>query len=222
MRLANLSDERRLYLLNSLPAHLARSSKLDRFIDLLSTFAFLRAKQLEFGIHALIEDHALSETPGNALATIQRTLLLSSHILSNHPNQLAAQLIGHLNPIEGSAAARLLTEAAEWDDATWLRPITGSLADRDSFLARTIDSRARSVDAIVIAPNGDEIISGSSDGLITAWDLSDGSLIYSLDGFQHQVGSLALSPNGQFVLLQRQMNWPPGISCASIYLLENC
>lgn len=61
----------------------------------------------------------------------------------------------------------------------------------------TLHGHSSSVTSVVITPDGQTIVSGSSDSTIKLWNLNTGEEIHTLAGHSQGVTSITLSPDGQ-------------------------
>ncbi len=68
----------------------------------------------------------------------------------------------------------------------------------DGKLLRTLESQA-GIESIAFSPDGSLLASGSSDGAIQLWQVSDGSLLHTLTGHTSGVSGVAFSPDGQLI-----------------------
>ncbi|HYT43166.1 MAG TPA: TIR domain-containing protein, partial [Methylomirabilota bacterium] len=70
----------------------------------------------------------------------------------------------------------------------------------DFALLRTLKGHTDAVGSLAISPDGQAVVSASSDGTIKVWELSTGRLVRTLKGYTDAVRSLAISPDGQAVV----------------------
>jgi WD40 repeat protein len=61
----------------------------------------------------------------------------------------------------------------------------------------TLHGHSSSVTSVVITPDGQTVVSGSSDSTIKLWNLNTGQEIHTLAGHLQGVTSIAISPDGQ-------------------------
>ncbi|WP_051041501.1 WD40 repeat domain-containing protein [Oscillatoria nigro-viridis] len=61
----------------------------------------------------------------------------------------------------------------------------------------TLHGHSCSVTSVVITPDGQTVVSGSSDSTIKLWNLNTGQELHTLSGHSHGVTSIALAPDGQ-------------------------
>jgi WD40 repeat protein len=168
----------------NLPVNLAKSEQPERLCQFLTRFDFIEAKIHYLSMSALITDYELMQTPGLPmdaemaadLQVVRNALQLSSQILSEDKNQLAAQLVGRLGGEPGRLVQNLLEQIQSRHHQVWLRPLTPSLASPSSFLSTTLQG---CFSPLVITPDGQHIISASLDGELKLWHLKTGEIIRS-------------------------------------------
>ena len=199
--------------LASFPTNLVKSGNLTDYYQLLTDFHFITAKinHPEFGVQALIEDYdwvddieGLSHPKYNhekvrILKLIQGALRLSAHILIKDKTQLPEQLWGRLLYFAIPEIQAML-EVAKQSKTTWLRPLIPSLTPPGGRLLRTLAGHSNSVTAVVVTPNGKQLISGSMDKTIKVWNLATGEEKFTLTGHNDSVIALAVTPNGKEVI----------------------
>jgi len=64
-------------------------------------------------------------------------------------------------------------------------------------LFKTLTGHSDLVISVAISPDGQTLVSGSSDKTIKIWNLATGDLIRTLSGHSYSVWSVAISPNGK-------------------------
>ena len=67
-------------------------------------------------------------------------------------------------------------------------------------LLRSLEGHSNSVHAVVVTPDGCQIISGSYDNTIKVWDLEGGHLLRSLEGHTQSVNAVAVTPDGRQIV----------------------
>jgi hypothetical protein len=157
-RLSNMSDENRRYALSSLPYHLSETADYERFIQILSSIDFIRAKIMDFGVETLARDYSLADIP--ILRLIQDALRLSAHNLaivksefwmSHLWSQLYCRLMIHIDRYH--QLKNLLSEAPLCS----LYTLTPSLAQAGGNLKRIILNLGleSAIDAIIVLSSSD-------------------------------------------------------------------
>src|SRR5260370_9781226 len=93
-RLSQLSTEKRNYLLQMLPTHLASAGYWKRLQHALTNLEFMEAKISTLGPQALIDDYDLSEE--DTLREIQGAIRQEAHVLEKRSDVLWQQLYNRL------------------------------------------------------------------------------------------------------------------------------
>ncbi|WP_437752636.1 TIR domain-containing protein [Sorangium sp. So ce1389] len=65
---------------------------------------------------------------------------------------------------------------------------------------RTLSGHLDSVTACAITPDGERVVSGSSDTTLKVWDLASGHLLSTLEGHTARINACAISPDGERVV----------------------
>ncbi|NEO45999.1 MAG: WD40 repeat domain-containing protein, partial [Moorea sp. SIO4A3] len=210
--LGKKSPEEIEHFLGELPRLWLEGGQLNKLSRLLSNYEFIEAKlnHPEFGIKALIEDYELiddidlahpdySEQTIKFLKLIQGALRLSTHILSQDPNQLAGQLSGRLLDFDGPDIQELLQQIPQ-TETTCFRSLRASLSSPTGPLLSTLSGHGDSVNAVAVTPDGTMVISGSSDNTVKVWNLNTGAEIRTLTGHTSPVNAVAITPDGTRVI----------------------
>ncbi|MEB3830228.1 NB-ARC domain-containing protein, partial [Phormidium sp. CCY1219] len=66
----------------------------------------------------------------------------------------------------------LLTQAKQWQEKPWFRPLTPSLYPAGGALLRTLTGHSARVNAVAITPDGTGAVSASDDNTLKLWDLA--------------------------------------------------
>ncbi|AOY79923.1 WD40 repeat domain-containing protein [Moorena producens JHB] len=210
--LSQKSPEEIEHFLGEIPRLWLEGGKVNNLSRLLSNYEFIEAKitHPEFGIKALIEDYQLidnidvyhpdySEQTIKSLKLIQGALRLSTHILSQDPNQLPGQLSGRLLDCDPPDIQRLLQQIPQ-TNTTCLRSLRATLNPPTGRLLSTLIGHGDSVNAVAVTPDDTMVISGSSDHTVKVWDLNTGTEIRTLTGHSAPVNSVAVTPDGTRVI----------------------
>jgi len=201
--LGEMSREKRLYTLETLPRHLVESGQGEKLYQLLTDFDFMEAKLDELGLQALIEDYDLAidykllggpEQSRDYLYWIQQVLHRSAPILERDKTQLAGQLWGRLLAFEKPEFQRMLEQAKQSKNSPWLRPLRWNLAVGPCW--RNLAGHYFGVEAVAIAPDGKRAISASADKTLKIWDTDTGIELRTLTGHTGEVRGVAIAPDG--------------------------
>ncbi|MEH1865627.1 MAG: hypothetical protein V7K69_11540, partial [Nostoc sp.] len=194
--------------LGSLAPSLVKSGNLEKYYKTLTDFDFITAKinYTEFGVQPLIDDYDLidgEETLNyseynsekvKSLKLIQGALRLSAHILVTDKQQLASQLHGRLlNQQMPEEIQELLIQAKQVKTFPWLCPLTPSLTPPGGRLLRTLKGHSLFVNAVAVTPNGQQVISASSDNTLKVWNLATGQEQFTLKGHSFFVNAVAVT-----------------------------
>ncbi|MEQ9236483.1 MAG: hypothetical protein RIG66_20630, partial [Coleofasciculus sp. E2-BRE-01] len=214
-KLATMSPEKRLYTLETLPTHFGEAGQFERLYRLLTDFDFIEAKLEALGVQALIQDYEFVgnitpcpfqeklgdelPAPAKTLTLIEETMRLSAHILAADKTQLAGQLWGRLMAFELLGIQALLAQVKQ-QNKPWLRPLTSSFTPPGTPLRRTLNGHTDWVDAVAISPDGQQVVSASSDNTLKVWDLQKDMEKCTLTGHTDLVNAVAVSPDGQQVV----------------------
>jgi WD40 repeat protein len=196
------------YALAHVVAHLCAAGRAGDVAVLLFDLEFLQEKIRRDKPQALIDDAALGASlyrgrPGataSALEHLQGALRLSARALATYPDQLCAQLLGRLIGDGHDRIPALVTRAAEWRAADWLRPLTASLISPAGALVRTVFVHSRTVTALAIMPDGTHVLSGSQDERLLLWNLTTGQIQHEFGRHDSGVRAVAVSQDGRLAV----------------------
>ncbi|MBW4611140.1 MAG: hypothetical protein KME22_29025 [Hassallia sp. WJT32-NPBG1] len=186
------------YIFLSLAHHLIQAGRPTELQQLLFDFRWLQAKLDNSNINQLIADYNLLPEDAN-LQLLQRTLLLSGHVLAKDKRQLAGQLCGRLQCFPASEIQQLLQQANQ-DKTSWLRPLTASLTSPDGNLIRTLTGHSSGVNAIAFSLDGKYLVSGSHDSTLKVWDWQTGVEVRTLRSHSSGVNAIAFSVDGKYLV----------------------
>ncbi|MBR8834845.1 MAG: hypothetical protein DSM106950_12610 [Stigonema ocellatum SAG 48.90 = DSM 106950] len=185
-----------------------KSGDFAEYYKNLTDFDYLEAKikHRELGVQALITDYDFDESKVatysdehshkvETLKLIQGALRLSAHVIAENKTQLAGQLLGRLLSFPQPEIQALLTQAKQWQDDPWLRPLSPSLTPPGGRLLRTLTGHSDWVRALALTPDGKQVISASSDSTLKVWDLADGKIITSFTS-DSSVVCCTVAPDG--------------------------
>jgi NB-ARC domain/TIR domain/WD domain, G-beta repeat len=149
--------------------HLIESDRADRLRELLSDYAWLRAKFRAIDAIALRDD-AARLAGDQDLRSLARALEQSGQVLARDPSALRGQLYRRLMEIESVWIERLLGQiCGAADEGPWLRPLHPGLSPADTALVRVLEGHAGEVSAVAVTPDGRAALSGSHDGTLRLW-----------------------------------------------------
>jgi WD40 repeat protein len=177
------------YYFEYLPWHLKEAKRTAELKELLLNFRWLQAKLEATDVNALISDYA-------DLRTVQSMLRQSAHILAGSPRELPGQLLGRLPVSLSPEIDALRTQALEYKDFPWLRPLAPSLTP-DASLICVLQGHTKRVTAVALSSDDRRVVSGSEDHTLRVWDLESGQTIRTLQGHTSAVTALALSSDGR-------------------------
>jgi WD40 repeat protein/tRNA A-37 threonylcarbamoyl transferase component Bud32 len=69
----------------------------------------------------------------------------------------------------------------------------------ENLLLKTLTGHTNGVESVSFSPDGKYLASGSRDGIIKLWNVSDGSLIRTFEGHNDSVHSVSFSPDGRYI-----------------------
>ncbi|MBN1139102.1 MAG: hypothetical protein JXM73_21155 [Anaerolineae bacterium] len=88
------------------------------------------------------------------------------------------------------AKARLATRSETWLQLAW------RVGPSDAHLLRTLSGHTLLVQAIAITPDGQRVVTGSSDKTLRVWNLETGEMLRVLRGHQGKVCGVVTTPDG--------------------------
>ena len=199
------------YLFDHLGHHLRAAGRERDWRDLLASFAWLERKARARGFAAVLPDLA-AYAADEVLGPLYRACRPATHVLSNDPAQLAAQLLARLAAVPGLEP--LLVEARAWRGGPWLRPRTPSLdADGEPVLAvfrgREEDGHAGTPRHVALSADGRLIASSggsSNDVTVKVWSVDPGMLLRTYpDAIDvgGAAGLVFLAADGRFAVARR-------------------
>jgi WD40 repeat protein len=203
--LGEMSREKRLYTLETLPRHLVESGQGEKLHQLLTDFDFIEAKLDEFGVQALMEDYDLAidsnllrgEDQSRDVQFIQHAIRKLAPIVERDKTQLASQLWGRLLAFEKPDFQRMLEQAKQSKNSPWVRPVRGNLVALPfGACGLMLGGNHSGVQAVAIAPDGKRAISASYDKTLKIWDTDTGIELRTLTGHTGYVHAAAIAPDG--------------------------
>jgi WD40 repeat protein len=81
-------------------------------------------------------------------------------------------------------------------------------------VAKKVQRADKIVYSVTISPDGQTLIAGSGDPVLTIWNLETGELVNTLEGHPEGVAAVAMSADGE-TMVSRSLNgqvkiWQPG------------
>jgi WD40 repeat protein len=178
--------------------HLARAGEHARLQQLLSDYAWLKAKLEATDVQAVLDEFELVNE--DTLRPLRDALRLASHGLTRDVEQLAAQLIGRLAPGSSELVDRVLADARASVKGAWLGLLERSLTSPGGALLAIMKGHAGPVAGVCLTPEGTHAVSASGDGTLRVWELSSGRVIRVLEGHRGPVHCVAITGSGRQVI----------------------
>ena len=185
------------YLWLHLAYHLVEAGSQAELRALLLDYAWLEAKLAATDVNALLADYdALGDE--QELRLVQGAVRLSAHVLADHPEELAGQLVGRLLGRTEPGIVALRERLRPVRPGAWIRPMSPSLTAAGGALVRILTGHSGPVLALAALPGG-RVVSGSADGGLRVWDLATGQTVRTLAGHGGWVNAVAVLPDGRVV-----------------------
>ena len=181
--------------LSELPYHLVHAARRYRARALLLDFEWLQTKLQALGPAAVLADFAMFDDDA-VLRSVEGTIRRMAVTLEKDETELAGQLLGRLSSDSAPEIQRLLAQAARWNGAAWLRPLTASLARPDA--PRT--ERFIGIQAVAISPDLRQAITCSDEGIVKVWSFETNTEVRTLGQYSQIRSAAAATPYGQRVI----------------------
>lgn len=199
------------YLFDHLGHHLGGAGREDEWRELLVSFDWLERKTRVRGFPAVLQDLAVY-SEDSVIGPLFRACRRAAHILTNDPEQLAAQLLARIGATFDLEP--LLEGARAWRRGPWLRPVAPSLGEEGeatlaAFRGREEDGHAGSPRSIALSADGRLIASGggsSNDLTVKVWSAGAAMLLRTYSGAVEAGGATALAfvaPDGRLAAASR-------------------
>ena len=187
------------YFYQHLAIHLKQAEREDELRELLLGYPWIQSKLNATDINALLLDYdLLSDNPD--LKLVASGLRLSSHVLTQHREELRSQLYGRLLSAEALGLEALKRSLREGNSENWWRCLWPSLTQGGGALLRTLSGHSDSVFGVTVSPDGQYIISASSDNTLKVWEFGTGKELRTLSGHSDSVNGVTVSPDGQYII----------------------
>jgi len=189
------------FIISHLPSHLRESRQWDKLVSLLTDFDFIEAKCRAGLLYQLILDYmtSLESMPKGKLSeklSEYYSLVDSySHIFKDHPEYLynVAAVQPDCSEITKPAREKLNAEGIPW--IHW-----ANLPQAKNPYIRTLSGHLAWVRACCYSPDGQRIVSASSDNTLKIWNARTGRDIVTLAGHSSSVLACGFSPDGRRVV----------------------
>ena len=161
------------YFYQHLAIHLKQAEREDELRELLLGYPWIQSKLNATDINALLLDYdLLSDNPD--LKLVASGLRLSSHVLTQHREELRSQLYGRLLSAEALGLEALKRSLREGNSENWWRCLWPSLTQGGGALLRTLSGHSDSVFGVTVSPDGQYIISASGGQDVEGLGARDG------------------------------------------------
>lgn len=199
-QLRKMPSERRLYVLWSLPGHLAHGGKQGYLRRLLLDFNWMQAKLEATDINALLADFETAGLNRSDLSNVYGALKLSADVLSRDIEQLEPHLWGRLLSFNEPRIKSLLAQIALRKKRLRLRPYIPCMTPPGGALLRTLACNSGPLWALAITPDGRRCVCGGEDGSLKIWDTKTGRCITIPKAHSGSVCSLAITQDGREII----------------------
>ncbi|WP_438006201.1 AAA family ATPase [Sorangium sp. So ce321] len=193
------SDFRRRYAARHAIAHAIAAGEREKARGLCRDLGLLEGLCREDGPAALEETLRLGakELEDGELDLLHRAVRAESHWLREAPEALPELGYNRLRSAgwEAERIARTLRFARGLPAIRLRHPVRMWTGEE-----RTLSGHSGMVNACAVSPDGQRIVSASSDDTLKVWDLASGKLLSTLEGHSRGVHACAVSPDGQRIV----------------------
>lgn len=167
--------------------HLKEAGEEGKGLTLLKNFNWIEAKLFATDIYALLNDFELLEVNDPLKDGIYKALRLSTYVLSQYKDQLAAQLL--LRITEGDDTGIFLKDCKKYSRTSWLLPVIATLSKtiQPDRIFRTFEDRITGVSV-----NTNYLVATTVSGSVHVWDKMNGKSIRKVKAHIGAVNDLLL------------------------------
>jgi WD40 repeat protein len=185
------------YLWRGLAYHLAEAGRGAELRALLLDYGWMEAKLAATDVNALLADYDAGREEAE-LRLVQGALRLAAHVLGEHPEELAGQVVGRLLGRTEPGIVALRERIRPRRSGPWIRPMSASLSAPGGALLQILLGHSGSVNALAALGDG-RVVSASEDCSLRVWDLATGETVRTLEGHADSVNAVAALREGRLV-----------------------
>jgi NB-ARC domain/WD domain, G-beta repeat/Trypsin-like peptidase domain len=191
------------YLWDHLAFHLIEAQRGDQLVATVKDWRYLAKKTLLKKSLSVEGDLVKAEKVAPAddpLRTLRRNYVNSGHLFNRcktgkEVNETIYVRLQHLNDLK-----TILREMAQNLELPYFAPQYALPDLPHPALIRTLEGHSTSVIDCAVSPDGQLIVSASSDRTLKVWDALTGQLLRTLEGHSDSVSGCAFSPGGQLIV----------------------
>jgi WD40 repeat protein len=191
------------YSFRHLTFHLSKDNQQNEIHYLLLQFEWLKGRITATDVDSLIKDFELiSNTDDASIASVQRTIQISSNTLAKDKLQFTSQIVGRLSSQLSPEIQLLVEKAKQWKNSPWLCPITPSLISPEEGLLKTLGEYRGWILDMALTADGQRLFC-IVDGSLRVLKLDNLEEIFVFDDFDEHIGfksALTLNSDEQKVL----------------------
>ena len=190
------------YLLEHVAMHLWNANLHEILHDLLLDFHWIQHQVAENQLSSLIGDYSYFSNDFE-MTLIQKSLLLSSHVILSDKSQLGCHLQARL--VDFASSSKSVSSLLYSIDSTlsgtfWLKASKSILQSPNTSLIQTLVGHSSRVTTVSITPDGSKVISGSYDNTIKIWNINTGEELKTLNGHSSSVTAVSITPDGSKII----------------------
>eukprot|EP00803_Ostreobium_quekettii_P003137 evm.model.scf_1157.1 EVM.evm.TU.scf_1157.1 scf_1157:13492-23046(+) len=201
------------YFMQNIANHLVEADRMEEMAGLLRDPIWLETKLRSYGTGAVVSDFRryLTVKEDADIKLLLRAFQMSAAASLDHPNLyiLKEQMLSRL------MVSAQHTNLGEWYETAraecWMAvphrrarnmpvhmlPRRPTLEQAGGLQRLILRGHTEAVKKVVLAPNGMEVITGSSDAAIRVWDMEIGDCVLLLEEHQGPITSISISADGQ-------------------------